>query len=61
MCFDAFFGIFWIDDVRKGATLALLRGVIESGGDGRAFDIFAKVIFPVDVAIVDAKFAFSCG
>jgi hypothetical protein len=47
--------------VRKGATLALLRSGIESGGDGTAVYIFAKVIFPVDVAIIDAKFAFSGG
>jgi len=61
VCFDAFFWIFWIDDVRNGAALALLRGGIESGGDGRTVDIFANVIFPVDVAIIDTEFAFSRG
>lgn len=61
MCFDAFFGIFWIDDVRSGATLAFLRGGIEFRGDGRAVDEFAEVIFSVDVAIIDTKLAFSCG
>ena len=47
--------------MRNGAALALLRGGIESGGDGRTVDIFANVIFPVDVAIIDTEFAFSRG
>jgi hypothetical protein len=51
--------MFGMDVVRDRAILALLGGVIEFGRGWRAFDKFANAIFPVDVAIVDAQFAFS--